>query len=135
MADVEAPRRDDLSAMVREANAGDGSSYRSLARRAIDPETEQQLSTPWINNLARNLIKSAPAPWQLRALAVALGKPLSVVQRAAARQFLEYEAKELSGYSDDVRVVASYLAGMTDAEVRQYRAMIEASERVKHEGQ
>ncbi len=126
--------RDALSALLREANAA-GDSYMDLSKKAIDPETGQQLGKPWINNLALDKQTSAPKPWQLRAIAACLGKPLTFVQSAAARQYLDFEVKALSGYSDDVRVVVSHLAGMTENEVRQYRASLEAAERVKHEQQ
>jgi hypothetical protein len=132
MAEADDQPRDALSALVREASAA-GDSYGDIAKRAIDPETGLQLTKPWIGDLANGDRKSPPSTAQLRALAVGLRRPLVVIQRAAARQYLDFDARELSGYSDDVRVVVAHLAGMTDAEVRQYRAMIEASERVKHE--
>lgn len=122
--------RDELSRMVREVNDA-GASYQAMADRAIDTETGDQASRPYLYKLATNQVTTPPAAERLRAIARGLNKPLSVVQRAAARQFLDYRATELSGYDDDVRVIVAHLAGMSPVEKRRWRAMIEASEQVE----
>ncbi|MFB6568280.1 hypothetical protein [Streptomyces noursei] len=124
--------RDELSRLVREANDA-GASYQQLADRAIDPETGEQLSKPYMQKLATNAVTTAPNASRLRAIAAALRQPLTVVQRAAAIQYLDYRATELSGYDDDVRVIVAHLAGMTPASKRRWRAMIEAVENVEGE--
>ncbi|WP_157879963.1 XRE family transcriptional regulator [Streptomyces natalensis] len=124
--------RDELSRLVREANDA-GASYQQLADRAVDPETGEQLSKPYMQKLATNAVTTAPNAARLRAIAAALRQPLTVVQRAAARQFLDYKATELSGYDDDVRVIVAHLAGMTPTAKRRWRAMIEAVENVDEE--
>lgn len=118
-----------LSTLILDANALPGGSYQHLADRAIDPETGEQLSKPYLQKLGSGNATTAPKPHALRALAAALRKPLSVVQRAAAIQYLDYRATELSGYDDDVRVIVSHLAGMESKERRKWLAMIEAAER------
>lgn len=122
--------RDELSRLVREANDA-GTSYQQLADRAIDPETGERLSKPYMQKLATNAVTAAPNATRLRAIAAALRKPLQVVQRAAAVQFLDYKATELSGYDDDVRVIVAHLAGMPPASKKRWRAMIEAVENVE----
>ncbi|GAA0453733.1 hypothetical protein ACFQ2B_27595 [Streptomyces stramineus] len=126
--------RDALSQLVREANDdGNGDSYQKLAERAVDPETGEGVSKPYLHKLATNSVTQAPSPARLRAIAAALRKPLSVVQRAAAIQYLDYRATELSGYDDDVRVIVAHLAGMEKSEKRKWRAMIEAADQVNTE--
>ena len=124
--------RDELSQLVRDAN-DTGTSYQQLADRAIDPETGEQLSKPYMQKLATNAVTTTPNAARLRAIAAALRLPLTVVQRAAAVQYLDYRATELSGYDDDVRVIVAHLAGMTPGAKRRWRAMIEAVENVDDE--
>ncbi|MFF9559233.1 hypothetical protein ACF1DY_25880 [Streptomyces albus] len=122
-----------LSRLILDANAEPGNSYGQLAARAIDPVTGESISKPYLQKVATGAINSAPKAYALRAIAAALRKPEAVVQRAAARQFLEYEATELSGYDDDTRVIVAHLAGMDPAERRTWRAMVEAAEQAKKE--
>lgn len=124
--------RDDLSRLVREVN-DTGISFQKIADRAIDPQTGTTLSKPYIQKISTNSVANPPTPDRLRALAAGLNKPLTVVQRAAAAQWLDYEATELSGYDDDVRVIVAHLAGMTRNERRRWLAMIEAAEQASRE--
>ncbi|MCD9194259.1 hypothetical protein [Streptomyces albireticuli] len=121
--------RDHLSRLVREVNDG-GVSYQGMADKAKDPESGETVSKAYLQKMATNAVLAAPTPARLRALAAALEKPLSVVQRAAAIQYLDYRATELAGYDEDVRVIVAHLAGMGKSERRRWRAMVEASERV-----
>lgn len=123
---------DELSRLVREANEC-GHSFQELADRGVDPLTGERVSKPYLHKLATNGVAGAPSPERLRAIAAALGKPLVVVQRAAAAQYLDYRATELSGYNEDVRVVIAHLAGMSRAELKRWRAMMEADERARLE--
>ena len=125
--------RDALSRLVRDLNDA-GTSYQRMADRAIDPETGETLSKPYFKKLATNAVTSAPTPSRLRAIAAGLRKPLTVVQRAAAIQYLDYRATELSGYDDDVRVIVAHLAGMDPAERRRWLAMMEAAEQAGRSG-
>lgn len=119
--------RDDLSRLVREVNDdGRGVSYQEMADRAAAAGTS--LSKPYFQKMATNAVTTAPTPDRLRAIAAGLKRPLAVVQRAAAIQYLDYQATELSGYDDDVRVIVAHLAGMGANEKRRWRAMIEAAE-------
>lgn len=122
--------RDDLSRLVREVNDS-GVSYQEMADRAGAAGLE--LSKPYFQKLATNSVTTAPSPERLRAIAAGLRRPLPVVQRAAAVQYLDYQATELSGYDDDVRVIVAHLAGMKPSEKRRWRAMIEAAEQVEDE--
>ncbi|MEU2724006.1 hypothetical protein [Streptomyces smyrnaeus] len=121
----------DLSRLILDANSEPGNSYAQLAARAIDPDTGEQLSKPYLQKLASGTATTPPKAYALRAIAAALRKPPAVVQRAAARQYWEYEATELSGYDDDTRVIVAHLAGMNPAERRTWRAMVEAAEQAK----
>lgn len=124
--------RDALSQLVRSVNDdGRGVSYQEMADRAAAEGTP--LSKPYFQKMATNAVTSAPTPDRLRALAAALRTPLAVVQRAAAIQYLDYEATELAGYDDDIRVIVAHLAGMGKSERRRWQAMIEADERAKRD--
>ncbi|HCA85502.1 MAG TPA: hypothetical protein DEQ61_08415 [Streptomyces sp.] len=124
--------RDDLSRLVREVNAdGRGVSYQEMADRSA--ADGHPVSKPYFQKLATNAVSSAPSPDRLYGIAAGLRKPVPVVQRAAAVQYLDYQATELSGYDDDVRVIVAHLAGMRAGEKRRWRAMIEAAEQVADE--
>ncbi len=120
--------RDPLSRLVREVN-DTGVSFAQMAERA--ERGGHPVSKAYFQKTASNVITRAPAADVLRGMAEALHKPLRVVQRAAAIQYLDYRATELSGYDDDVRVIVAHLAGMRPGEKRRWRAMIEAVEQVE----
>lgn len=122
--------RDDLSRLVREANDG-GASFQQMADRA--EAAGYPVSKPYFQKLATNAVTTAPTPDRLRGVAAGIRKPVPVVQRAAAIQYLDYQATELSGYDDDVRVIVAHLAGMDPTQKRRWRAMIEAAEGVRDE--
>ena len=122
--------RDDLSRLVRDVNDA-GVSFQQMANRAS--EAGLPGSKPYFQKLATNSVATAPSPDLLRGIAAGLRKPLTIVQRAAARQFLDYQATELAGYDEDVRVIVAHLAGMEPAERKRWLAMIEASERAARE--
>lgn len=120
--------RDELSRLVREVNDdGRGVSYQEMADRA--EAAGAPVSKPYFQKMATNAVTTAPSPDRLRGIAAGLQKPVQVVQRAAAVQYLEYQATELSGYDDDVRVIVAHLAGMGPTEKKRWRAMMEAAER------
>lgn len=122
--------RDALSRLVREANDdGRGASYQVMADRAA--AAGHPLSKPYFQKLATNAVTQAPSPDRLRGIAAGLQRPLSIVQRAAAIQYLDYQATELAGYDEDIRVIVAHLAGMEKGERRRWQAMIEADERAK----
>lgn len=127
--------RDDLSRLIREANDGDtrrpGLSFQQMADRAIDPETGETLSKPYFQKLAAGVVGATPTASRLRAIAAAISRPLTVVQRAAARQYLDYQATELSGYDDDTRIIVAHLSGMNPRERKRWRRMVEAAEEVQ----
>lgn len=111
----------------------EGLSYSQLADRGADPKTGVKLSKQYLQKLVRTPPASPPSPPQLRALAAVLRKSERRVKEAAAEQWLEYEAMELSGYDEDVRIIVGHLAGKSKAEIRQWRAMMEAAEQAKRE--
>lgn len=111
----------------------EGLSYSQLADRGVDPKTQTGLSKQYLQKLAKTPPASPPSPAQLRAIAVALRKSERRVKEAAAEQWLEYEALELSGYDEDVRIIVGHLAGKSKAEIRQWRAMMEAADQAKRE--
>lgn len=123
--------RDELSRIVRDANS-DGLSYQQMADRSQDPETGEQLSKPYFQKLATNSVTTAPTPSRLRSIAAALRMPLAVIQRAAAVQYLDYQATELVGYDDDTRIIVAHLSGMDPGERKRWRRMLEASEEATH---
>jgi len=123
----------ELSRLILDANAEPGNSYAQLAVRAIDPETGEQLSKPYLQKIASGAATTPPRDYALRAIAAAIRKPIGVVQRAAAQQYWQYQATELSGYDDDTRVIVAHLAGMNPSERKTWRAMVEAAEQAKKE--
>lgn len=124
--------RDDLSRLVRDVNDdGRGVSYQEMADRAA--AAGYPVSKPYFQKLATYAVTTAPTPDRLQGIAAALRRPVAVIQRAAAIQYLDYRATELSGYDDDVRVIVAHLAGMEQGEKRRWRAMIEAAEQVQDE--
>lgn len=120
--------RDDLSRLVREVNDV-GVSYATMEKRAR--QAGHSLSRSQFNKMANGAVKTSPSDDDLLAYADGLEKPISLVTRAAARQYLNYQATELSGYGDDVKVIVAHLAGMPQDNVRRWRAMIEADERAR----
>lgn len=121
-----------LSRLIQES-LDQGLSYQQLAARAIDPQDGITASKQYLQKLVKTPPANPPSPGQLRAIAVALRKSERRVKEAAAEQWLEYEALELSGYDEDVRIIVGHLAGKSKAEVRQWRAMMEAAEQAKRE--
>ncbi|MER8042738.1 hypothetical protein [Streptomyces sp. NPDC094032] len=123
--------RDELSRMVREANDS-GASYQDMADRAAG--AGHSISKPYMQKIATNNVASSPSEDRLEAIAAAIGKPIALVKRAAAIQWLGYDATELSGYDDDVRIIVAHLAGMEPKDRKKWLAMIEAAEKADTEG-
>lgn len=121
-----------LSQLIQEAR-DKGDSYQRLADRAIDPETGETVSKPYLQRIVMNPPANPPTPPMMGAIAAALGKPVRRIQEAVAKQWLLYEATELAGYDSEVRIIVGHLAGKTPEELRRWRYMIEADERAKRE--
>jgi hypothetical protein len=128
----EPSNRGALSKLILDANDR-GLSYAKMSERAIDPDSGIKLSKPYLQRLVGNPPANPPSPEQMRALSIALGISERRVKAAAAEQWLQYEATELAGYNDDVRIILGHLAGMPEPELRRWRAMIEADERARRE--
>ncbi|MFE9855498.1 hypothetical protein [Streptomyces sp. NPDC005780] len=123
-----------LSRLIQEAQES-GLSYQDMANRAIDHETGTRLVKQALQKLVKTPPVNPPLLPQLKAIANGTGVPLRRVKEAAADQWLDYEATELAGYGDEVRIIVSHLGGMSPQEQRRWRAMIEADERAKREGE
>ncbi|MFF7329749.1 hypothetical protein [Streptomyces sp. NPDC008150] len=123
-----------LSQLIQDANDR-GLSYQKMSDRAVDAKSGTRLSKPYLQRLVGNPPANSPSPKQLKALAAALGVSERRVKAAAAEQWLEYTATELAGYNDEVRIIVGHLAGMPEAELRRWRAMIEADERLRRESE
>jgi transcriptional regulator with XRE-family HTH domain len=123
-----------LSQLIQDANDR-GISYQKMSDRAVDEESGTRLSKPYLQRLVSNPPTNSPSPKQLKALANALGVSERRLKAAAAAQWLEYEATELAGYNDEVRIIVGHLAGMPESELRRWRAMIEADERARRENE
>lgn len=93
--------RDDLARFVRDTMREQGLSYRRMSVRAIDPETGHRLGFQWLGKLIAGGLSKAPDPWQLRALAAALGVNADLVKGLAARQWLEYEVAQVTLGAND----------------------------------
>lgn len=121
-----------LSQLIQEA-LDKGASYGKLADRAIDPETGETVSKPYLQRVVKNPPVNPPTVPMMRAIAAALQKPFRHVQEATAKQWLMYEATEFAGHDNPIRVIVSHLAGMPESEKRKWQAMIEAAERARRE--
>ncbi|WP_405941560.1 hypothetical protein [Streptomyces sp. NBC_00207] len=121
-----------LSRLIQEA-LDEGFSYQQIAERAVDPETGATVVKQYLHKLVKNPPANPPKPHELRAIAVGLRKSERRIKEAAAQQWLEYEATELAGYDEDVRIIVGHLAGKSKVELRQWRAMIEAAERAQRD--
>lgn len=123
---------DALSQLIQEALDG-GESYQRLADRAVDPETGETVSKPYLQQIVKTPPANPPTPARMRAIAAALGKPYRRIQEATAKQWLQYEATELAGYDAEVRIIVGHLAGKSKADLLAWRMMIEAHERARRE--
>lgn len=121
-----------LSQLVQDA-LDSGTSLRRLGERATDPETGEKISWQYFQKLVKNPPASPPDVVQMQAVAAALGQPFRRIQAAAAKQWLQYEATELSGYDEDERVIVAHLAGMRPEDKRRWRRMIEADDQARRE--
>ncbi|MEU0393879.1 hypothetical protein ABZ208_14050 [Streptomyces sp. NPDC006208] len=121
-----------LSRLIQEA-LDEGLSYGDIAARSIDPQTGTTVVKQYLHKIVKAPPANPPSPVQLRAIAAGLRKSERRVKEAAAQQWLEYEATELAGYDEEVRIIVGHLAGKSKAELRQWRAMIEAAERAQRE--
>lgn len=121
-----------LSKLIKDANAR-GLSYQEMADRAVHPETGTRYYKQSLQKLVKNPPVNPPTVPQMHAIANAIGKPFRIVQAATARQWLMFEATELSGYDEDTRIIVAHLAGQSPADKRRWRRMIEAEEQARHE--
>ena len=112
-----------------------GDSYQRMADRAAHSASDETVSKPYLQRIAKNPPANPPTAGQLVAIAYALGKPEQRVIEAAARQWLRYEATELAGYDEEVRIIVGHLAGKPKAELMKWRYMIEAEERARREAE
>jgi len=123
-----------LSQLIQDANDR-GLSYQKMSDRTAGPDGKARLSKPYLQKLVDNPPVKAPSAKQLAAIAAGLRTSENRVKRAAAEQWLEYEATELAGYNDEVRIIVGHLAGMSEPELRRWRAMIEADEQARRDGE
>lgn len=121
-----------LSQLIQEA-LDKGDSYQRLADRAIDPVSRETVSKPYLQRVVKNPPTNPPTVPMMGAIAEALGKPFERVKAAVAKQWLLYEATELAGYDEEIRIIVGHLAGKSKAELVQWRMMIEAAERARRE--
>lgn len=120
-----------LSKLIQEANDA-GITYQEMADRGVEPDGKK-LPRQWYQKLVKTPPVNAPSYGQIHAIHTAIGAPLRAVQEAVARQWLQYEATELAGYGDEVRIIVGHLAGKSPEELRRWRYMIEAEERARRE--
>jgi len=121
-----------LSQLIQDANDR-GLSYAKMSEQAVDRESGVKLSKPYLQRLVANPPASPPSVEQIKALAAALRISERRLKAAAAKQWLEYEAIELAGYNDDVRIIIASLGAMSESDARRWRAMIEADEKARRE--
>src|SRR5438093_1446569 len=118
-------QRTDLSDLVRDRRTELKLALRTLAGRCTDPETGEQLKFGWLFRLEKREAVIPPQLPGLRALAMGLELPLSIVQQAAGAQFMGI-VSEVESDDEDARALVAYLGEMSEAERRQVKAMVEA---------
>ncbi|MFI6854554.1 hypothetical protein [Streptomyces sp. NPDC050416] len=121
-----------LSQLIQEA-LDKGESYGRLAAKAVDSETGETVSKPYLQRVVKNPPTNPPTVPMMKAIAAALGKPFERIQEATAKQWLQYEATELASYDAEVRIIVTHLKGKSPEELRRWRYMIEAEERARRE--
>lgn len=121
-----------LSQLIQEANDS-GITYQEMADRGVVPKSSARLPKQWYQKLVKTPPVNPPSPDQMHAIAAAINKPYRIVQAATAKQWLMYEATELSGYDEDVRIIVAHLAGQSPSDKRRWRRMMEAEEQARQE--
>jgi len=122
-----------LSQLIQDA-IDRGDTYGKMAARARDPESGETVSKGYLNDIVIKPPANPPSANKLGAIAAALGKPPERVRAAAAKQWLRYEATELAGYNEEVRIIVARLAAKSVGEARRWRMMIEADDLAQREG-
>jgi hypothetical protein len=117
-----------LSRLVQEANDR-GVTYQEMADRGAAAVPGSRLPKQWYQKLVKTPPVNPPSVPQMQAIAAGIGRPFRRVQAAVAEQWLLYEATELAGYDEEVRIIVGHLAGKSKAELLRWRMMIEAAER------
>jgi transcriptional regulator with XRE-family HTH domain len=115
---AEQTKRTQLTDLVRDRRAELHLSLDRLAERCIDPDPESDtvLKSSWLHRLVNGLPVIPPQLPQLRALAAGLDLELSVIQNAAAAQFLGIDQSAGPLWSQD-RSAQLLTAGMEDLSV------------------
>jgi hypothetical protein len=121
-----------LSQLVQDANDS-GITYQEMADRGAAAVPGTRLPRQWYQKLVKSPPVNPPSVEQMQILVAATGKPFRRIQEAAAKQWLMYEATELAGYDEEVRIIVGHLAGKSKAELTKWRYMIEAEERARRE--
>lgn len=120
-----------LSRLIREVNE-EVRSLQRLADRTYDPATGRNaISKPYLEKLTNRPPAKPPTEDDLRAIAVALRKPLPLVQQAAAEQWLGLVITEVSGYGTHMRRIVAHLERKSPEEQARWLAMMEASEQAQ----
>lgn len=123
-----------LSRLILDAQ-GPGNSYDTMAERAVDPDTGDQLiSRGFLYKIARGTASRAPTADEVRGIAYATRTPLHIAQQKAAEQYFGYVATELSGYDSDMRHMVGHLQSMSKTDLLRWKAMMEAEDEVTRNG-
>lgn len=108
-----------------------GVSYQRMADRSVGPAGEEGMSKAYFQRLATGGVANAPQAGELAAIARGIGEPLRIVQEAAAKQWLGFEATEVAGYDADTRRILVHVEGMDPLERKRLRAMLDAAHEVE----
>jgi len=117
---------DELSRFLRQHKQSSGKSFREIAKLAIDPDSGDAVGFQWLDRLANNQIAKCPDPWQLRALAAGLDVALDVVKDLAARQWVQYESRQLSLGTPWDWVLYPQVRGMSEEDQETLRQVVVA---------
>ncbi|GLW53943.1 hypothetical protein [Kitasatospora phosalacinea] len=110
--------------LVRDAVAGEGMTYRLLAEKAIDPQTQQALTHNTLWKIAHGEAVKI-SPWIVRAVAAAVGKSEREVQLAAAEQYIGLVADDPFGASDEqAAVVVAHVPGLRRSDMPKVEELL-----------
>lgn len=122
----EPPQLGPLSAMVKALLDEPGITLRSLAAATLDEETGKEVLNKDFWARVAGGVQPKLTATQIRWMAVAMRRPVGVIQAAASKEYFDFEPAHLSGYDDDMRRIVIQAGAMDPEGRRKVRAWLES---------
>ncbi|WP_263170635.1 helix-turn-helix domain-containing protein [Streptomyces sp. SCSIO ZS0520] len=116
--------RTQFADLIRERRAQLGLSLANFAARAVDPETETQITSSWLHRLESGKPITPPQLPELRALAAAAELDLELLQDAAGQQF--HGVEPVWSESGHARAYVRRMERMTDEQREQLMRFLDS---------